>query len=178
MNAFPAMLYVVFQNIKKQRQGKDKNTTNSTSSTPSSSSSSFPYCYFLSSINCLQSHYMMRAHTSQYVWYRRLFVLFSSYTFINILKKIHQKETTQHNQWCSGTKRCLSLHLLHILFSFSHSAFICSLWIQLALFFCVIYVLILLDQLGFILLACTQVCFCMAMCLFVCSYVYLFVWLC
>lgn len=31
------------------------------------------------------SHAAMRAHASQYVWFRKLFVAFSSYTFVNSL---------------------------------------------------------------------------------------------
>jgi N-acetylglucosaminylphosphatidylinositol deacetylase len=30
----------------------------------------------------------MKAHHSQYVWYRRLYMRFSRYTFINTLKEI------------------------------------------------------------------------------------------
>lgn len=33
-------------------------------------------------------HAAMVAHASQYVWYRRLFVVFSRYTFLNTITKI------------------------------------------------------------------------------------------
>jgi len=35
-----------------------------------------------------RSHQAMAAHHSQFVWYRRMFVLFSRYTFINTLERI------------------------------------------------------------------------------------------
>lgn len=34
----------------------------------------------------------MASHTSQWVWYRKLFVVFSSYTFVNQLQKVSKKE--------------------------------------------------------------------------------------
>lgn len=34
----------------------------------------------------------MASHTSQWVWYRKLFVIFSSYTFVNQLHKVSKKE--------------------------------------------------------------------------------------
>jgi N-acetylglucosaminylphosphatidylinositol deacetylase len=37
------------------------------------------------------SHRAMAAHRSQFVWYRRLFVLFSRYTFFNTLQRIESK---------------------------------------------------------------------------------------
>ena len=35
------------------------------------------------------SHVAMREHASQYVWYRRLFVVFSRYSYVNTLTRIH-----------------------------------------------------------------------------------------
>jgi N-acetylglucosaminylphosphatidylinositol deacetylase len=37
----------------------------------------------------MMNYRAMAAHVSQFVWYRRLFVLFSRYTFINTFKPIH-----------------------------------------------------------------------------------------
>ena len=36
------------------------------------------------------NHRAMQAHRSQYVWYRRLFVIFSQYTFVNRLLRADQ----------------------------------------------------------------------------------------
>ena len=33
-------------------------------------------------------HRAMREHASQYVWYRRLYVLFSRYVFVNTLERL------------------------------------------------------------------------------------------
>ncbi|CAB9506656.1 acetylglucosaminyl-phosphatidylinositol de-N-acetylase [Seminavis robusta] len=40
------------------------------------------------SVDCIQSWKAMSTHQSQWVWYRRLFVIFSCYTFVNKLKPI------------------------------------------------------------------------------------------
>ena len=36
-------------------------------------------------------HQAMRAHASQYVWYRRLYVAFSRYVFVNVLLEMRKK---------------------------------------------------------------------------------------
>jgi N-acetylglucosaminylphosphatidylinositol deacetylase len=38
------------------------------------------------------NHAAMVAHWSQFVWFRRLFVLFSRYTFVNTLRRVHDRE--------------------------------------------------------------------------------------
>lgn len=40
------------------------------------------------SVDCWQSWKAMSTHRSQWVWYRRLFVIFSSYTFVNKLRPV------------------------------------------------------------------------------------------
>jgi len=40
---------------------------------------------FYFTITCIPSYAAMRAHYSQFVWFRRLFVLFSSYSYMNTL---------------------------------------------------------------------------------------------
>jgi N-acetylglucosaminylphosphatidylinositol deacetylase len=37
------------------------------------------------SLNPLQSYRAMQAHASQFVWYRKLFVVFSRYSFFNTI---------------------------------------------------------------------------------------------
>lgn len=39
------------------------------------------------------SYYAMKAHYSQFVWYRKLFVVFSRYTFLNHLRVMNPPET-------------------------------------------------------------------------------------
>ena len=41
----------------------------------------------------------MATHTSQFVWYRRLFVVFSCYTYVNRLERIKGNETTTKNRF-------------------------------------------------------------------------------
>ncbi|TVU16617.1 hypothetical protein EJB05_40190 [Eragrostis curvula] len=57
------------------------------SSLISSSTSKRPM-YTLINSSPSRSYQAMAAHKSQWVWYRRLFVMFSSYTYINILQKV------------------------------------------------------------------------------------------
>ncbi|XP_062227121.1 probable N-acetylglucosaminyl-phosphatidylinositol de-N-acetylase [Phragmites australis] len=57
------------------------------SSLISSSSSKRPI-YTLVNSSPSRSYQSMAAHKSQWVWYRRLFVMFSSYTYINMLQKV------------------------------------------------------------------------------------------
>jgi N-acetylglucosaminylphosphatidylinositol deacetylase len=36
----------------------------------------------------------MRAHASQFVWYRRLFVFFSRYVLVNTLRRVDEDDNT------------------------------------------------------------------------------------
>lgn len=71
----------------KQRQRKQKRQATG-SAAAASSALSPPDFAFIFSLNPLLSWRCMSTHASQFVWYRRLFVIFSRYAYCNTLQRI------------------------------------------------------------------------------------------
>lgn len=66
-----------------QRQGSDPGPGRGDSSGPGSSVLSIPSLFWTA--DPLVSYRAMQAHASQWVWFRKLFVFFSRYSFVNTL---------------------------------------------------------------------------------------------
>jgi len=72
------------------RQGmRAMNYGSSSSSSSSSSSNTTGFCLCLNNSPGL-TYRAMLAHASQFVWYRRLFIVFSRYTYVNTLRELRE----------------------------------------------------------------------------------------
>ena len=83
----------------KEKQKEEGGKTEGGSAVPAAAaSSSISFRFFaprhrmcFCSLRPWRCHQAMRAHASQYVWYRRLYVAFSRYVFVNVLLEMRKK---------------------------------------------------------------------------------------